>query len=81
MECLLQYLDELDDLYGMVGLVFERLRRVVLAFLCIAGLIAATLMGGWLAFVHPPVGMAISYLLAVMLLYRSATGRRQPQSV
>ena len=30
MEYLLQYLDDLDDLYGVVGLVWEKFRRALL---------------------------------------------------
>ncbi len=32
MECLLQYLDDIDDLVGAIGLLIEPIRRVLLAF-------------------------------------------------
>ena len=73
MEFMLQYLDDLDDLYGMAGLVAERVRNFVLkALICIA-LIAVAAASVWLAAVHPPVAMATSILLFVTLLYRSVT--------
>ncbi len=82
MECLLQYLDDLDDMFGMFGLALERPRRaavVVLAYL-VAALGAG--VGFWIAQQHVPMALAISSLLFVMLLYRAAaTARtRAPQS-
>ena len=38
MEVLLQYLDDLDDLYGMLGLAGERLRSVVWLTLAVAAI-------------------------------------------
>ncbi len=73
MERLLQYLDDLDDLYGMVGLIVERLRRFVLALFRCVTLAAGALAGVWIATLHPPIALAISILLFVTLLYRSVT--------
>jgi len=73
MERFLQYIDDLDDLWGMVGLVYERMRRFIYAafsFLLIAMGAAA---GIWLALAHPPIALATSILLFVTLLYRSVT--------
>ncbi|MBT8107492.1 MAG: hypothetical protein KJP17_04620 [Gammaproteobacteria bacterium] len=73
MECLLQYLDDLDDLYGALGLVWERMRRS-LAKLIYATLLAAVAAGAvWLALLQPPVAMAVATMLFVILLYRSVT--------
>ena len=73
MECLLQYLDDLDDLYGALGLVWERMRRS-LARLIYATLLAAVAAGAvWLALLQPPVAMAVATMLFVILLYRSVT--------
>jgi sorbitol-specific phosphotransferase system component IIBC len=82
MECLLQYLDDLDDLYGMFGLVFERLRRFVIAVFALVSLVAGAAAGTWLAFAHVPLAAATSILLFVTLLYRSATSSpvQKPQS-
>ena len=73
MECLLQYLDDLDDLFGVVGLVWERLRRTMLKLLAVfmATLVAAA--GAWLALLHPPIALATSTMLFVILLYRTVT--------
>jgi hypothetical protein len=73
VERLLQYLDDLDDAYGMVGLINERLRRALFAFFSYitVGTVAAAAI--WLALAHPPIALATSILLFVTLLYRSVT--------
>jgi hypothetical protein len=73
MERLLQYLDDLDDLYGMVGLIIERLRRAVFVLYSILTLGVGALAGIWLATLHAPIALATSILLFVTLLYRSVT--------
>jgi hypothetical protein len=73
MEFLLQYLDDLDDLYGAFGLVWERLRRTVIILGSLAMLLAVAAAGIWLALAHPPIAMATSTMLFVILLYRSVT--------
>jgi hypothetical protein len=73
MEQLLQYMDDVDDLIGALGLVYERLRRLLLSVVSLLiglGLIAS---GMALALVHPPIALATSMLLFVMLLYRMVT--------
>ncbi len=75
MERLLQYMDDIDDLYGAFGLVYERIRRLLLNLIA---LFAATLIvaaGVALALVHPPIALATCIVLFVTLLYRSATSR------
>lgn len=73
MECLLQYLDDLDDLYGAFGLIWERVRRAILK-LVYATLLAAIAAGAmWLALLQPPIAMAVATMLFVILLYRSVT--------
>jgi hypothetical protein len=73
MEFLLQYLDDLDDLYGVVGLVWERLRRTIIKAASLAILLTAATLGVSLALMHPPIAMATSIMLFVTLLYRSVT--------
>ena len=73
MERLLQYLDDLDDIYGMVGLILERLRRAAIAVLSFLTLVVGALSGIWLATMHAPIALATSILLFVTLLYRSVT--------
>lgn len=73
MECLLQYLDDLDDLFGIVGLVWERLRRAMLRLLAVFMATAVAGAGMWLALLHPPIALATSTVLFVVLLYRTVT--------
>lgn len=70
---MLQYADDLDDLVGAVGLIYERLRRFFLAL--IAGLVGAALatLGVLLALAHPPAALATCLLLFVTFLYREVT--------
>jgi hypothetical protein len=75
MERLLQYLDDLDDLYGMVGLIVERLRRFLYALFSYSLIGAGAAAGIWLALRHPPLALATCILLFVTLLYRSVTTR------
>lgn len=73
MEFLLLYLDDLDDLYGVVGLIRERLRKTLLRLLSITLISAVAVAAIWLALVHPPIALATSTILFVILLYRSVT--------
>jgi hypothetical protein len=73
MECLLQYLDDLDDLYGTFGLVWEKLRRVLIRLLITSLLLGVASAAMWLALLHPPLALATSTILFVILLYRSVT--------
>lgn len=73
MECFLQYLDDLDDLYGALGLVWEKLRRTLLKLISFAMVVAVAAGGISLALLHPPVALATSTMLFVTLLYRTVT--------
>ena len=75
MECLLQYLDDLDDLYGAFGLVWEKLRRALLKLISLLMVLAVAAGGISLALTHPPIALATSTMLFVILLYRSVTVR------
>jgi len=77
MERLIQYLDELDDLIGMIGLVTERIRSLLLALLLCVSLVAVAMPGVWLALVNPPLALASSTILFVTLLYRTVTAPTQ----
>jgi len=83
MECLLQYLDDIDDLIGAIGLSYEGLRRLVLAFAALAVSLASVASGVVLALAHPPIALATCILLFVALLYRSITTspRARPHSI
>jgi len=73
MEFMLQYLDDLDDLYGVFGLVWDRLRRAFLRLLSIAMISTVAVAAIGLALFHPPIALATSTMLFVILLYRSVT--------
>lgn len=73
MECLLQYLDDLDDLFGIAGLAWERLRRGLLKLLAMVMTTVVAAAGIWLALLHPPIALATSTVLFVILLYRTVT--------
>jgi len=73
LERLLQCLDDLDDLYGAFGLLFERLRVVArLVGLIVVSAVIGT-AGVLLALNEPPLGLAMAILLFVWLMYRAAT--------
>tara|TARA_R110002096_G_scaffold154_30_gene1021 strand:+ start:17570 stop:17815 length:246 start_codon:yes stop_codon:yes gene_type:complete len=76
MERFLQYLDDLDDLYGMAGLVRERVRRFIIAVTSYLAIASAAIGGIWFAMVVPPLAVATTTLLFVTLLYRSVTSPR-----
>jgi hypothetical protein len=73
VERLLQYLDDLDDLYGVVGLLSEKLRRAMLKLLAVTMATSVAIAGMWLALLHPPIALATSTVLFVILLYRTVT--------
>lgn len=73
MERLLQYLDDLDDLYGVLGLLAERLREFVWSAGLIVGSAVLGTAGVLIALNKPPLGLAMAMLLFVWLLYRAVT--------
>jgi hypothetical protein len=73
LERILQWLDDLDDLYGVVGLLAERVRRLAWNFLKLFTLFSVGAFGMFAALEEPPLGLATAILLFVFLLYRSAT--------
>jgi len=73
MERLLQYLDDLDDAFGLIGLIVERMRRFLFSLFSYLTLCIAALASTWLATMHAPIALATSILLFVLLLYRSVT--------
>jgi hypothetical protein len=73
MECLLQYLDNLDDLYGVAGLLWERVRRALFMLFAALMVLSVAATAIWLALMSPPVAAATSTVLFVILLYRSVT--------
>lgn len=75
VERLLQYWDDLDDLFGVLGLVSERLRAAFFVLSFISASLAVQAGGIWLALRHPPLASAVAIILFVTLLYHMATSR------
>ncbi|MCK5325961.1 MAG: hypothetical protein KAJ57_08130 [Woeseiaceae bacterium] len=73
MERLLQYLDDLDDLFGAIGLLAERLRSLASLAGTISLLLVVETVGILLALSEPPLGLAIVTLLFTALMYRVVT--------
>lgn len=76
-------MDDIDDLYGAFGLLYEKLRRAVLKLLTLCAGLIIVAAGIALALVHPPIALATCIVLFVTLLYRSATSpaRTKIQSI
>jgi amino acid permease len=73
MERLLQYLDDLDDLFSTIGLLAERIRSVLWLLFSAAMVLIVVVGGILLALAEPPLALATAIILFVTLLYRSAT--------
>jgi len=73
MERILQWLDDLDDLAGAVGLLAERTRLLLLTLARLVTLLSVAICGVVAALTEPPLGLAVAILLFVFLLYRSVT--------
>ncbi len=71
MERLIQYLDEIEDLFYVAPLVAEQLRRAIQRILFLLGSISLQIAGIVLALKHPPLALAIATLLMVGLLFRA----------
>jgi len=76
MERIAQLLDDLDDLVSMIGLVSERIRKILLGLIATCTTIAIQVGGILLALAHPPLALALALLLFVSLLYHSVTAPR-----
>ena len=71
MERLLQYLDDLEDLFYAAPLIAEQLRRAVQRILFLLASILLQVGGVILALSHPPLALAVVTLMLVALLYRA----------
>ncbi len=70
MERMLQYLDDIDDLLGAVGLVYERLRSLFLKLVSLLASLSMVALSVVLALESPTLALAIGLLLSLVLLYR-----------
>jgi len=77
MERMLQYLDDIDDLFGAVGLVYERLRSLFLKLVSLLASLSMVALSVVLALESPTLALATGLLLSLVLLYRivSASSR------
>lgn len=77
MECVLQWLDDLDDLVGAVALRAESLRRIALG--CLAGAAALMLLAAAIlaATRYPDVAPAIAAILLAAFASRQSAGTRR----
>jgi hypothetical protein len=78
MECIIQYLDDLEDLFYAAALRFERIRRAI-RILALAILTIALQVGTFvLALVQPPLALAVaSLLLSACCTARPSTTRSE----
>ena len=68
---MIQYLDEIEDLFYVAPLIAEQLRRAIQRVLFLLGSISLQIAGIVLALKHPPLALAIATLLMVGLLFRA----------
>lgn len=73
-------MDDIDDLYGAFGVLYESVRGWFLSLLAFAAVLLTVASGIMLALVHPPLALATGIVLFVTLLYRSATSPARTSS-
>lgn len=69
MECLVQWLDEIEDLIYAIALKAERIRMVLQFFLYVTATIALQVTGVIVALMYPPLALAMAALLSVGMLF------------
>jgi len=76
MECVLLWLDDLDDLVSSARMLAERARNTIIALLALAGTLSAAGLGAALAMSSPPLALTLVCLLTVTYLYRGTVGQQ-----
>lgn len=71
MECLMQYLDDLEDFVYALALAAGRIRRAAKTLFALAVSISLQILIVLLALTQPPLALAMVSLLSVALLYRA----------
>ena len=71
MEVLVQYLDDLEDLFYAVALKAERIRQAFHFFLFMAASAILQLFGILVALKNPPLAVAVASLLLVGMLFHA----------
>ncbi len=77
MECVLQWLDDLDDLWSSLASHAEHMRRIAIACAVLLGFLAFCGIGAVLAFHSPPLALALVCLMTVTALYRGTVVSRK----
>lgn len=72
MERIVQYIDDLEDLFYAFALKWERIRRALRFALFVTTSLSIQFLGVFLALSIPALAAATASLLLVGLLYRSA---------
>lgn len=78
MECLMQYLDDLEDFIYAVVLAAGRIIRAAGALLGLVMSIATPVGIVLLGLARPPLGLAAATMLSVVMLYRAVVNRPGP---
>lgn len=73
MECLMQYLDDLEDFVCALALAAGRILRAVKGLLLLLVSIALLISILLLALAQPTLSLAVVTILSVLLLYRAVT--------
>lgn len=73
MERFLLLLDDLEDAIYALALLSEKMRRIILTTLALLASLTGQAAAILVALSQPAMGLAIAALLAVAVLYRSAT--------
>lgn len=71
MECLIQYLDEIEDVFCALALVAERIRQAIKTLFILAVSAMCPVLGVLLAIAHPPMALATAFLALSGLLYHA----------
>ncbi len=71
MEVLVQYLDDLEDLFSAAALKAERILQAFRFFLFMAASAILQLFGIFIALKNPPLAVAAASLLLVGMLFRA----------
>lgn len=72
MECIVQTLDDLEDLIYAIALKAERIRMALSFLVFAATAIALQIFCILIALEHPPLALAVATLLGVRMLFHAA---------
>lgn len=75
MECVIQWLDDLEDLIFAIALKAERIRLALSFFAFMVTAAALQVFCIMIALRDPPIALAIASLLSVSVLFDAAVGR------